>query len=95
MATRIGEMACWNPKCSCKDISVEITAAGTWQAKCHKCQFPTFGKQGTPVRRAMESLTTLDATYLPTPKAPATEAPKAEPAPTPKRVNSAFALGDL
>lgn len=92
MARRIGEMACWNPKCSCKDISVEVTDAGTWQAKCHKCQFPTFGKQGTPVRRAMESLTTLDATDNPTP-VPA--APKADLVPTPKRVNSAFALGDL
>lgn len=93
MATRIGEMPCLNPRCGCQDVAVEQTDAGTWQAKCHKCQFPTFGKRGTKWRRDMEQLVKLDE---PQHAAPASgEPPKAPKDEPPKVANSVFSLGSL
>lgn len=99
MATRIGEMACLNPQCKCTDMTVEVTPAGTWQAKCHKCGLPTFAKAGTKWRRTMESLTTLDD-GTPSPQPVHQDEPvKPEPPPIkrdePKKPSSAFSLGDL
>lgn len=101
MATRIGEMPCLNPKCGCTDVAVEETPVGTWQAKCHKCGCPTFGKRGSKWRRDMETMTTLDADPSPSPAPAAT--PAASPAPTPAPVSgkpakartSAFDLSSL
>lgn len=94
MATRIGEMPCLNPRCGCQDVAVEITDAGTWQAKCHKCQFPTFGKRGTKWRRDMEQLVKLDEQQQSAAPA-AGEPPKAPKDEPPKVANSVFSLGSL
>lgn len=98
MGTRIGQMPCLNPKCTCTEIAVEVTGAGTWQAKCHKCGFPTFGKLGTRFRRDMESLTTLDEDATPAPAPAPTPAAKPEPTqptPTPRPARSVFDLATL
>lgn len=94
MARRIGEMKCVNPACSCVDVSVEETDAGTWQTKCHKCGVSTFAKQGTKWRRDMASMLTLDTDPEPKP------APKADPqtapvAPAKKPASSVFDLASL
>ena len=75
MGVRVGEMPCLNPKCSCQDMAVEKTAANTLQAKCHKCQCPTFGKLGTPWRREMEKLIVYDKDETPAPAAPSPSVP--------------------
>ncbi|MCM3565934.1 hypothetical protein [Hydrogenophaga intermedia] len=101
MGQRIGEMKCLNPACSCTDVAVERTDAGTWQAKCHKCQMPTFGKVGTPWRRSMEKLVKLDEpdeapASAPAAKPKADPAPEPEPQPTPARAaRSVFDLANL
>lgn len=100
MGQRIGEMKCLNPACSCTDVAVEVTTAGTWQSKCHKCGMPTFAKAGTKWRREMEKLVTRDESDepKPAPKAEA-ESPAPAPAPNPPRPArppmSAFNLADL
>lgn len=91
MGTRIGEMKCTNPLCSCTDVAVEVTSAGNWQSRCHKCLIHTYSKAGTRWRRDMETLVTLDDEPAePTPKAPAPPAlaPAVKPA-------SVFSLGQL
>lgn len=98
MGTRIGQMPCLNPECSCTDMSVEVTGAGTWQAKCHKCGFPTFGKAGTRWRRHMEAMTTLDEDAKPAPAPAPTPAAKpepTEPTPKPRPARSVFDLATL
>lgn len=97
MATRIGEMACTNPKCSCADVAVEVTGAGTWQAKCHRCGKPTFGKSGTKWRRDMEALVKLDeGGPEPKPKPDVKPEPRPVPAVPPKgRANNPFSLENL
>jgi hypothetical protein len=102
MGQRIGEMKCLNPACSCTDVAVEVTGAGTWQSKCHKCGMPSFGKAGTKWRRDMEKLVTRDESDepKPAPKAPA-KVPDGSTLPEPKKPNparppmSAFNLADL
>lgn len=84
MARRLGEMPCLNPRCNVPDMAVEETPAGTWQAKCHKCGCPTFGKAGTAWRRTMEQLTRRDDAGPATPPASSSSSPAAAPAaPTP------------
>lgn len=101
MATRIGEMPCLNPKCGCTDVAVEETPVGTWQAKCHKCGCPTFGKRGSKWRRDMEAMTTLDADPTPSPAPAPVTSTNPAPAPTPapakpaKARTSAFDLSSL
>lgn len=100
MGQRIGEMKCLNPACSCADVPVEVTSAGTWQSRCHKCAMSTFAKAGTKWKRDMEKLVTLDETEQPaTPPAKApTAAPAPAPAPEPippKRARSVFDLANL
>lgn len=102
MGQRIGEMKCLNPACSCTDVAVEVTSAGTWQSKCHKCGMPSFGKAGTKWRRDMEKLVTRDESDepKPAPKAPAKvdqPAPAPEPAPPrpARRANDPFDLASL
>lgn len=94
MGRRIGEMKCVNAACSCTDVAVEETDAGTWQAKCHKCGAPTFGKKGTKWRRDMEAMVQLDEQPEPKPAA------KADPQPAPatpakKPARSVFDLASL
>lgn len=94
MARRIGEIKCINPACSCADVAVEETDAGTWQTKCHKCGAPTFAKQGTKWRRDMAAMVKLDEEPEPKP------APKADPQPAPvapakKPASSVFDLASL
>lgn len=97
MGARIGEMPCTNPKCNCQDMTVEVTAAGTWQSKCHKCGMPSFGKMGTKWRRDMEAMIVLDKDETTPAPAPApVNMPITVPEPPKKKiVNSAFSLGDL
>lgn len=93
MGTRIGEMPCPNKACTCADVAVEKTDAGTLQLKCHKCGFSAFAKTGTKWRRDVEAAMTLDdEPGDPAPKAPA---PPAPPDPAPKRPASVFSLGQL
>lgn len=98
MGARIGEMPCLNPSCGCKDVAVSVTAHGTWQTTCHKCQFSTFGKVGTKWRRDMEKIVTLDTeepTEKPAPIEPVKPVAKPAPIEPVKRTNSVFSLGDL
>lgn len=95
MGTRIGEMKCLNPACSCTDAAVEETGAGTWQVRCHKCALSLFAKPGTKWRRDMDALVTLDeAPAQPKATAAKTE-PSAPPAPVQKPARSVFDLGQL
>ncbi len=94
MGTRIGEMPCPNKACTCADVAVEKTDAGTLQLKCHKCGFSAFAKAGTKWRRDVEAAMTLDEPGEPEP-APKAPAPP-PPAPTPpKAARSVFDLGQL
>lgn len=96
MAKRIGEMKCLNPRCGCADVAVEITGAGTWQSRCHKCGASTFAKAGTRYRRDLEQLVTLDADADPAPAPAARPAPDPEPKPAPTRAaRSVFDLSSL
>lgn len=101
MGQRIGEMKCLNPACSCTDVAVEVTGAGTWQSKCHRCGMPSFGKAGTKWRRDMEKLVTLDEASEPAPKGPDPAPTEAKPPAEPRKPNparppmSAFNLADL
>ena len=90
MGTRIGEMPCLNKACTCADVAVEKTGAGTLQLKCHKCGFSAFAKAGTKWRRDVEAAMTLDEPADPAPKAPAPP----PPAPVVKPA-SVFSLGQL
>lgn len=96
MGARIGEMPCPNKACTCADVAVEKTAAGTLQLKCHKCGFSAFAKAGTKWRRDVEAAMTLDDE----PADPAPPAPKNNPTPAPadppkKPARSVFDLGQL
>lgn len=96
MGTRIGEMPCPNKACTCADVAVEKTAAGTLQMKCHKCAFSGFAKAGTKWRRDVEAAMTLDddpSTGAP-PAPPPAPAP-APPEPVKKPARSVFDLGQL
>lgn len=92
MGTRIGEMPCPNKACTCADVAVEKTTAGTLQLKCHKCGFSAFAKAGTRWRRDVEAAMTLD-------DEPGDPAPKADPQPNPEPVKkparSVFDLAQL
>lgn len=99
MGTRIGEMKCINPACSCTDVAVEVTGAGTWQAKCHKCGAPTFAKTGTKWRRDLEAAIVLDEqptekTTVKPPKGAKTE-PEQKPEPTATPTKPARSVFDL
>lgn len=94
MGTRIGEMPCPNKACTCADVAVEKTGAGTLQLKCHKCGFSAFAKTGTKWRRDVEAAMTLDdepAEPKPAPPAP----PPPAPPPAAKPPSSVFDLGQL
>lgn len=94
MGTRIGEMPCPNKACTCADVAVEKTGAGTLQLKCHKCGFSAFAKAGTKWRRDVEAAMTLDDE----PGDPAPPEPGLNPLlnkPPAKRPASVFSLDDL
>lgn len=95
MGTRIGEMKCVNPACSCTDVAVEVTGAGTWQAKCHKCGAPTFAKAGTKWRRDLEAAIVLDDKPADPKPAPPRADPKPDPEPVKKPARSVFDLAHL
>lgn len=92
MGTRIGEMPCPNKACTCADVAVEQTAAGTLQLKCHKCGFSAFAKAGTKWRRDVEAAMTLDEEPEPDPEPKLNPVIKPEPA---KKPASVFSLGQL
>lgn len=83
---RIGEMKCWNPRCSCADVAIHETSAKALSGKCHKCQAEYYGKEGTKAKRDILEIYTADADDTPAaPSKPAVKAPPAAPAPAPKR----------
>lgn len=95
MGTRIGEMPCPNKACTCADVAVEKTDAGTLQLKCHKCGFSAFAKAGTRWRRDVEAAMTLDD-EPPEPKpAPPRADPQPDPEPGKKPARSVFDLAQL
>lgn len=94
MGTRIGEMKCTNPLCSCTDVAVEVTSAGNWQSRCHKCLKHTYSKAGTKWRRDMETLVKLDDEPGEPDPDPGLN-PLIKPEPAPKRPASVFSLGQL
>jgi hypothetical protein len=80
---RIGEMKCWNPRCSCADVAVHETSGKSLTAKCHKCSADLYGKPGTKARRDIEALYTPDADAAPAPAAPPKAGKASAPAPAP------------
>lgn len=88
---RIGEMKCWNPRCSCADVAIHETSAKALSGKCHKCQAEYYGKAGTKAKRDIEAVYTPDQDE--TPAAPAKQAVQAAPAPAPKRASSPLLIG--
>ena len=96
MGTRIGEMKCLNPACSCTDAAVEETGSGTWQVRCHKCALSLFAKAGTRWRRDMAELVKLDAEpSAVSPRRPPDEPPKDPAPPVQKPARTVFDLGQL
>ena len=105
MGQRIGEMKCTNPLCSCTDVAVEVTSAGNWQSRCHKCLKHTYSKAGTKWRRDMEQLVTLDEapgrSTSPEPERSTLPEPERSTLPEKRKPNparppmSAFNLADL
>ena len=78
---RIGETACWNPRCGCTDAAVHRTAGGKLSIQCHKCGAAPWVPQGTKAFRDLMAVTKLD----PDEGGPAPAAPAAEPAPAPPK----------
>jgi hypothetical protein len=88
---RIGETPCCNPACACTDATVNRTAGGKLQSKCHKCGTERWAPVGTKAHRDLMAQTRLDDEAGP--------APEPEPVPTPEPTKakraSVFELGHL
>lgn len=57
---RIGETPCCNPACGCTDATVNRTAGGKLQSKCHKCGTERWAPLGTKAHRDLMAQTRLD-----------------------------------
>jgi len=57
---RIGETPCCNPACACTDATVNQTAGGKLQSKCHKCGTERWAPLGTKAHRDLMAQTRLD-----------------------------------
>lgn len=57
---RIGETPCCNPACTCTDATVNKTAGGKLQSKCHKCGTERWAPVGTKAHRDLMAQTRLD-----------------------------------
>jgi len=91
---RIGETPCSNPACGCTDATVNRTAGGKLQSKCHKCGTERWAPVGTKAHRDLMAQTRLDDDQ-PAPAADQEPAPIAEPAPPTKQPRRAFAFDQL
>lgn len=79
---RIGETPCCNPACACTDATVNQTAGGKLQSKCHKCGTERWAPLGTKAHRDLMAQTRLDDDSE-TPEQGNAPAPVVAPAPTP------------
>lgn len=85
---RIGETPCCNPACACTDATVNQTAGGKLQSKCHKCGTERWAPLGTKAHRDLMAQTRLDDDAAPAPgPAPAPE-PAPAPPPAAKRIHT-------
>lgn len=93
---RIGETPCCNPACGCTDATVNRTAGGKLQSKCHKCGTERWAPVGTKAHRDLMAQTRLDDDADQAPETePVGAAPAPAPAQKPARTASAFSLGNL
>ena len=93
---RIGETPCCNPACGCTDATVNRTAGGKLQSKCHKCGTERWAPVGTKAHRDLMAQTRLDDDAEGAPETePVSAAPAPAPTQKPARTASAFSLGNL